>query len=197
MDALDRKMSDQGQFLGMGVLGKASERSRIRNLMSERKIAEQEFEKSASAQTSYASVLEAQRSSLLQEANVLDEQSPLGTGGFLQRAQAEGVSPIQIQNRDDLALAIKEIENIKLVGEKEIERVRTLNNLKKIQQEIISGKTKEEEIARRINDEDKRTARRSTSFAYGVSAGFDKLKDEKPEMFRMFQDWGLIPNDYN
>ena len=25
----------------------------------------------------------------------------------------------------------------------------------------------------------------------------DKLKNDRPEMFRMFQDWGLIPNDYN
>jgi hypothetical protein len=25
----------------------------------------------------------------------------------------------------------------------------------------------------------------------------DKLKDEKPEMFKMFQNWGLIPKDYN
>jgi hypothetical protein len=25
----------------------------------------------------------------------------------------------------------------------------------------------------------------------------DKLKDEKPEMFKMFQSWGMIPKDYN
>jgi len=32
---------------------------------------------------------------------------------------------------------------------------------------------------------------------YKYKPAVDKLKDEKPEMFRMFQDWGLIPNDYN
>jgi len=32
---------------------------------------------------------------------------------------------------------------------------------------------------------------------YKYKPAIDKLKDEKPEMFRMFQDWGLIPNDYN
>ena len=25
----------------------------------------------------------------------------------------------------------------------------------------------------------------------------DKLRDEKPEMFKMFQSWGMIPKDYN
>jgi|688.fasta_scaffold27011_9 hypothetical protein len=25
----------------------------------------------------------------------------------------------------------------------------------------------------------------------------DRLKDEKPEMFKMFQSWGMIPKDYN
>jgi hypothetical protein len=32
---------------------------------------------------------------------------------------------------------------------------------------------------------------------YKYKPEIDKLKDERPEMFKMFQNWGLIPNDYN
>ena len=32
---------------------------------------------------------------------------------------------------------------------------------------------------------------------YKYKPEIDKLKNDRPEMFRMFQDWGLIPNDYN
>jgi len=32
---------------------------------------------------------------------------------------------------------------------------------------------------------------------YKYKPEIDKLKNDRPEMFKMFQDWGLIPNDYN
>ena len=32
---------------------------------------------------------------------------------------------------------------------------------------------------------------------YKYKPEIDKLKKDKPEMFKMFQDWGLLPNDYN
>jgi hypothetical protein len=175
-DLLDRQMSDEGRFLGMGVIGKANERSRIRLLSSRQRIADQEVEKSISAQSSYASVLDAQRNILLEQASELDKSSPFG--GFLERAQAESLVPRQIQNAKDLSLAIKEVEQIKFIGEKETERVKTLTNLKKIQQEIISGKIEEEEITKRINAEELRNAQRSTSIIYGFKQGFDDLRDE-------------------
>ena len=32
---------------------------------------------------------------------------------------------------------------------------------------------------------------------YKYKPEIDKLKKDKPEMFKMFQYWGLLPNDYN
>ncbi len=61
IDAMERRLADEGNFLGMGVLGRATEKARLRADASQKRISEQAIEKARSAQSGYKEIMDIQR----------------------------------------------------------------------------------------------------------------------------------------
>jgi TP901 family phage tail tape measure protein len=178
IDAIERKMADQGNFLGRGVIGKAESKIALRNETTTKKLVDLEISRSKSAQSDYQSLIEKQQTNLTKMAAQSEfEGRPMQAIGL--REQARNIKSIDITNSQTLSQAISQLQQSPFADPTlENERVRTLEKLKTVQNDIVNGKLKEEEITKRLNNEELRNAKRSTSIVYGFKEGFDALRDE-------------------
>lgn len=175
IDAIERAASDPASMLGRGVEGKAAERNKYRNMLLQKKLQDDEITKSRTAQQEYSKVLESQREVLLNRS--ADSKNADDAEKYLK--QANQLLPIELKSREDIQKAVEQISKISFTDNKQEEsRLQTLEALKTVQEEILAGKTKEEEITKRINQEETRNAKRSRSFGYGLATGFDEIRDE-------------------
>ena len=182
MDLLERRMSNEGRYLGLGMMGKAEEKNRIRNEILTKKLVDLEITKSSSAQKDYTDILNTTKQNFLTAAAGQTVGSPLYAEYM---TKAEAIKPLDIKNANDLRDAIKEISNIRFEDSKEEEkRIATLEKLKTVEKEIETGKINELELTKRLNEEELLRAERATSFRYGLAVGFDKLRDQADTLGR-------------
>jgi TP901 family phage tail tape measure protein len=199
IDAIERRQSDEANYFGMSVAGKAQSKGDFRNQILQKKLIDTEISRSKSAQTDYSEVIKMQNENALKQADILQ-----GEGKVIQadsvRANARGNKGIEIKDLTSLNQAITSLESTKFNDPKQEEqRVKTLEKLKTVQTEINDGKIKETQLNDRLNKQELVMAERSTSFKYGVVKGFDNLRTESELMIgrlgedlpKMFAD-GLV-----
>jgi TP901 family phage tail tape measure protein len=178
IDAIERRMADQGNFLGRGVVGKAESKIALRNEVTRKKLIDLEISRSKSAQSDYQSLIEKQQINLTRSA-AASELEGRPSQALSLREQARNLKSIDITNSETLSQAIEQLKTSSFADPTlDTERIRTLEKLKSIQNDITNGKLREEEITKRINAEELRNAKRSTSIAYGFKEGFDIIRDE-------------------
>jgi TP901 family phage tail tape measure protein len=176
INTLERQMGDEARYLGRGIVGSAVEKSRFRTEISGKKIAEEERTKSMSSQSDLNDIY------LMQRQNYLTQAADAKTKGDvlsqrLFESSASGVNVNrQVTNLESLRGEIAGLEGMSFKNpEQDTKRLKTLEKLKTLEQDIISGKIKEADLVKGINEDELERARRSTSFTYGMKEGIDEL----------------------
>ena len=199
IDAIERRQSDEANYFGLGVMGKAQTKIGFRNDILQKKLLDNEISRSKSAQTDYNEIIKMQNDNTLKQADILQSEGK-GIQAAGLRSKAGLNRGIEIKDLNSLNQAITGLESTSFADPKQEEqRIRTLEKLKTVQTEINQGKIKEIELNRRLNEQELIAAKRSTSFRYGFAKGFDNLKTESELMIgrlgedlpRMFGD-GLV-----
>ena len=200
IDAIERRQSDEANYFGMSVAGKAQGKANFRNQSLQKKLLDSQISRSKSAQSDYNQVVKMQNTNLLTQADILESQGRSEEATTL-RQKAQSYTGVEINNLDSLKEAISGIQAAGSFADpkQEEQRINTLKKLETIQTEIIENKTKEIELNDRLNKQELIMAERSTSFKYGVVKGFDNLRTESELMIgrlgedlpKMFAD-GLV-----
>ena len=176
INTLERQMGDEARYLGRGIVGSAVEKSVFRTQISNKKIAEEERTKSMSAESDINSIFEQQRFNLFSSAAAARAGGDTAEAAGFETAASGINAKRQIQNLGDLRLAISDLENVSFASEDlDKKRVAALTKLSALEQDIITGKKKEADIVKGINEDEIERARRSTSFTYGMKEGIDEL----------------------
>lgn len=178
IDEIQRQSDDPANFLGRGVQGKAEERNKYRSLLLEKKLKDSETNRMRSMEVEYSKVLDIQRKMLYDSAQSAESNRDLERAVEL-RKKAQSITVAELKTQEDLAKVTKDAELISFENvENEKTRLDFIRNSTKAQQEFLSEKEKEEKLLARINAEELRRAKRSRSFSYGLSEGFDEIQDE-------------------
>jgi len=199
IDAIERRQSDEANYFGMSVAGKAQGKADFRNQILQKKLIDTEITRSKSTQADYSEVIKMQNENALKDADRLQSQGNVILADSL-RSKARRNTGIEIKDLTSLNQAITSLESTKFADPKQEEqRVKTLEKLKTVQTEINEGKITQIELNDRLNKQELIMAERSTSFKYGVVKGFDNLRTESELMIgrlgedlpKMFAD-GLV-----
>jgi len=199
IDAIERRQSDEANYFGMSVAGKAQGKADFRNQILQKKLIDTEITRSKSTQADYSEVIKMQNENALKDADRLQSQGNVILADSL-RSKARRNTGVEIKDLTSLNQAITSLESTKFADPKQEEqRVKTLEKLKTVQTEINEGKITQIELNDRLNKQELIMAERSTSFKYGVVKGFDNLRTESELMIgrlgedlpKMFAD-GLV-----
>jgi TP901 family phage tail tape measure protein len=199
IDAIERRQSDEANYFGMSVAGKAQGKADFRNQILQKKLIDTEITRSKSTQADYSEVIKMQNENALKDADRLQSQGNVILADSL-RSKARRNTGVEIKDLTSLNQAITSLESTKFADPKQEEqRVKTLEKLKTVQTEINEGKITQIELNDRLNKQELIMAERSTSFKYGVVKGFDDLRTESELMIgrlgedlpKMFAD-GLV-----
>jgi TP901 family phage tail tape measure protein len=176
INTLERQMGDEARYLGRGVVGSAVEKARFRTEISNKKIAEEERTKSMSSQSDLNDIYLMKRQNyLIEAANAKTKGDVMSSKGFKFEAAGVNVNR-QVTNLESLRGEIAGLQGMSFKNpEQDTKRLKTLEKLKALEQDIISGKMKEADLVKGINEDEIERARRSTSFTYGMKEGIDDL----------------------
>jgi TP901 family phage tail tape measure protein len=176
INTLERQMGDEARYLGRGIVGSAVEKSRFRTEISDKKIAEEERTKSMSSQSDLNDIYLMQRQNyLIQAADAKLKGDSMSSQGFKFAAAGVNVNR-NVTNLETLRSEIGNLEKISFKNlDQDTKRIKTLEKLKALEQDILSGKKKEADLVKGINEDEIERARRSTSFTYGMKEGIDEL----------------------
>ena len=173
INTLERQMGDEARYLGRGIVGSAVEKSRFRTEISDKKIAEEERTKSMSVQKDINDIYKMQRKNLFAQAAA--SQDPYLSAEFKSKGQKVNTTR-KITSLEDLQKEMSDLEKMNFAtSEEDQKRVDLLEKLSVLEAEIISGKIKEADLVKGINEDEIERARRSTSFTYGMKEGIDEL----------------------
>lgn len=176
INVLERQMGDEARYLGRGVVGSAVEKARLRTGISNKKIAEEERTKSMSSESDLNDIYLMQRQNFLVQAANAKSKNNVESQRLFESMAADVDVNKKVTNLESLRQEIQNLQSMSFANpEQDTKRLKTLQKLQVLEQDIVTGKKKEADLVKGINADELEIARRSTSFSYGMKQGIDDL----------------------